>query len=1174
MAMEPPYMDDNPVVQVPSVSIPLVSIIVRTKDRPKMLMSALASIGSQSYRHIEVVLVNDGGEDISLDLVTDVLNGASSSDSDSGNIAVNYVNLPTNTGRAHAANIGLKYSGGQYVGFLDDDDEFQPDHVETLVSFLEKGDFHITYSDCSLNVKQFDPDKKEFITSESYKFFDEDFDYDLLLMENYIPLHCLMFERSALEGQTFDESFDLFEDWDFLIRVASRHPFHHVKKTTAIYNKWNVFSQITGLKELPEKSAYESIVKKHSDKINGRVLYHYWKKGISRRWNHIDAIRVIADRDGYIGKLNEETDYLKRTRDGSEKAHEEKFKKLSEENDELKRQVSQWQRRASESQRLTSQYDRLASQWQLRASEIERQVLESGRRVSELETINEEYVHRQTALENIKTSLEKQNSILERELTQSGAAIAEFDNIFNQIAGELNIANPNFPELESALIASMHKLTDLEKFYTIASNSFFWKIGLRFYSLRNRIIPDQTRRRKLYNLVKQGVYNLDKDLNVKYGTGSANRVSSTQILLRTKFSPISFTLTDTPEVSIIIPVYNKAMYTYNCLKSIHKNTTAGTYEVIVVNNSSTDNTRQVLGNINGLKTINNDKNLGFVHACNMGAMAAKGKYLMLLNNDTMVTTGWLDNLSKLFEKDETLGAAGSKLIYPDGTLQEAGGIIFSDGSGYNYGKSDKADAPAYNYLKEVDYVSGASLMIRKSAFESVGCLDTRYHPAYYEDVDLCFSLRKAGYTVVYQPKSVVVHFEGVTAGTDLSGGYKAYQEKNRYKFVEKWAGTLNGQHNSNGSLFLARERIRGQIIFMVNNYVPTYDKDAGSLRMFNIIRILLTMGAKIIYLPDNLAPLAPYTEQLQQMGVEVLFGAIDVRDYIKKFGKYIDIAFLCRPWESSRYIDLIRVYARGAKVIYDTIDLHYVREERRAAIENDPGALDNARNFKTMELSLCKKSDITIVVSETEKEILKKEVPHCKIHVLPLILDAVGSCTSFEKRKDIMFIGGFDHLPNVDGVIYFVNSILPLVLKQIPDIKLYVVGSKPKDSIMGLSSYNVIVTGYVEDVTSYFSNCRVFVSPLRYGAGVKGKIGQSMSFGLPVVTTQIGAEGLGLVNGINSIIADAACDFANGIVELYTNESLWYKLSKNGTEYVEKNFSMASSRKKIENVIESLKTTV
>jgi GT2 family glycosyltransferase len=254
-----------------------------------------------------------------------------------------------------------------------------------------------------------------------------------------------------------------------------------------------------------------------------------------------------------------------------------------------------------------------------------------------------------------------------------------------------------------------------------------------------------------------------------------------------------------PSVSIIIPSYNGIALTEACIRALQENLPADLRcEIIVVDDASTDDTPQRMRRLADrdprIKSERNAQNQGFVATCNRGAELATGDVLVFLNNDTLPQAGWLEPLLEVFEDHPDAGAAGGKLVYPDGRLQEAGGVIFSDASAANFGRGDlEIDAPLYNYLREVDYVTGALIATPRALFEKLGALDLRYRPIYYEETDYCFRMREAGYKVYYQPASLVIHLEGVTCGTDPGGGQKRYQVLNRQKFAERWRDALRRQ---------------------------------------------------------------------------------------------------------------------------------------------------------------------------------------------------------------------------------------------------------------------------------------------------------------------------------------------------------------------------------------------
>ncbi|HBM84623.1 MAG TPA: hypothetical protein DD459_13220 [Halieaceae bacterium] len=307
--------------------------------------------------------------------------------------------------------------------------------------------------------------------------------------------------------------------------------------------------------------------------------------------------------------------------------------------------------------------------------------------------------------------------------------------------------------------------------------------------------------------------------------------------------PLELTFPDfeSPTVSIIVPVHNNYSTTENCLSSILAHTDGVSYEVLVADDASSDATTSIASRMQNIRVVRQDQNLGFLHNCKRAAEEATGQYLLFLNNDTAVCKGWLEPLVNQLKCNPYVGIAGPKLLFPDGTLQEAGGIVWNDGSAWNYGRCDDPLKPEYEYVKEVDYISGACLMIRATLWHQLGGFDERFSPAYYEDTDLCFAVREAGFKVVYEPRSSVFHFEGVSNGTDIAKGVKRYQAENRRKFRDKWASVLDRENFANGErVFLARDRSgEKNCILVIDHYVPHYDKDAGSRSSLMYIRMMV-----------------------------------------------------------------------------------------------------------------------------------------------------------------------------------------------------------------------------------------------------------------------------------------------------------------------------------------------
>ena len=637
-----------------------------------------------------------------------------------------------------------------------------------------------------------------------------------------------------------------------------------------------------------------------------------------------------------------------------------------------------------------------------------------------------------------------------------------------------------------------------------------------------------------------------------------------------------------PKVSIIVPAYNEERYTMACIQSIIENTEDDiSYEIIIMDdNSSDESAQQIEKNLKNVKFISNGVNYGFIQNCNKGATFAIGEYVLLLNNDTNVQPGWLSPLLELIESSESIGMVGAKLVYPTGQLQDAGGIVWNDASGWNFGRLDDPGKPEYNYVKETDYLTGAVMMISRSLWEEIGGFDERYIPAYYDDPDLAFEVRKHGYKVVYQPKSTVVHFEGISNGTDLGSGIKKYQVINKEKFFNKWKDVLEADQFPNAQeVFWARDRsAKKRHLLYVDHYLPHYNQDAGSKATLQYLKILSENNIQVHFVGDNFYdyPDTPYLDTLQQMGIEVLHGnwyAEHFKEWFEHHGKYFDYAVLSRPHIAVKYVDVIRKNS-DAKIIYMGHDLHFLREQREYRIKGDPKYLESSKKWQETEMDLIERSDVSYFFSTVEKQEILKIDKNASVDVVPLyIYDTFKKITvPSQERQDIMFVGGFAHSPNVDAMLWFVNEVWPKVLKALPDLKFYIIGSKAPDEILALASDSVIVTGYIDDDTldAFYEKCKVVVAPLRYGAGIKGKIVDALYKGMPLVTTSIGAEGL-LDSEDTMMIADKPKKFAKSVIELYSNDTLADSYAKKALKYCKKYFSTQMAKSKMSHIFTEFK---
>lgn len=617
-----------------------------------------------------------------------------------------------------------------------------------------------------------------------------------------------------------------------------------------------------------------------------------------------------------------------------------------------------------------------------------------------------------------------------------------------------------------------------------------------------------------------------------------------------------------PEVSIVIPVYNQLRYTLQCVQSLMRVGAKRTFEILVVDDRSTDKTAAAISGLQKVRYVGRAENGGFIAACNQGAAAARGKYLVFLNNDTVVMPGWLDALYESFQSQPKVGLVGSQLLYPDGSLQEAGCLVWQDGSAWNYGRNADRQRAEFNYMRSVDYCSGASIMLPKDLFDSLAGFDVCYSPAYCEDSDLAFKIRAKGYQVLYQPYSKVVHFEGVSSGTDISKGVKAYQVTNAAKFFDRWRETLAAHRPNGKESQLERDRgYRGRVLF-VDACTPTPDRDAGSVTADNWIRILQKLGLKVTFMPqDNLAYIEGYTDRLQRRGVECAYRPAyeSIESFFENNRDVFSHVIVFRYGVAKSIYPHLERYSKGSRTIFHPMDLHFLRTQRKAELENSSALLFAAKKEEIEEMAVVAESDLVCTHSTHEMEIINKKSPATEVTISPLIFDIPGCNAPFEKRKDICFIGGYNHSPNVDAVQFFAREVMPILARQEPNIRFLVVGSQVPREFKELENKNVVIRGFVEDIAEILNSVRLCIAPLRYGAGVKGKVGISLSYGVPVVGTTCAVEGMGLTNGQDVLVANTPEEFVSQIKRAYFDRNLWSKLSEAGLKVAFNQYSLEAN---------------
>lgn len=631
-----------------------------------------------------------------------------------------------------------------------------------------------------------------------------------------------------------------------------------------------------------------------------------------------------------------------------------------------------------------------------------------------------------------------------------------------------------------------------------------------------------------------------------------------------------------PDASIVVPVYGQLAYTLNCLESLFTHESRYNFEIVIIDDVSPDESQLYLSQVKGIRYHRQPKNGGFINSCNTGGAMATGRYMVMLNNDTRVVDGWLDEMLDSFNLWPKAGLVGSKLFYADGSLQEAGGIIWRDGSSWNYGRNDDPNRPQYSHARQVDYISGCSIALPNALWHKLGGFDPLYTPAYCEDADLALRVIAGGQEVWFQPRSRIVHYEGKTSGTDTGSGIKAYQVINSKKLFLRWRERLSYRRRNADAPYFERERDVRKRILVIDITTPTPNQDAGSVQTFMALQCCLELGYKPYFVPvDNWLFQQGYTTDLQRIGVECAYAPydLDFSLYMARYGWLFDAILVYRCSVMERCLSVIREGAPQAAVMFHVADLHYLRMERTAALSGDADMWAAAAAMKQREQAMIAAADCTITHSEAEADILRAmardgDEGGCdNIVTWPLMFEYFGTRVPYAERRDVCFLGGYGHPPNADAVLYFVSEIFPLLRAAEPGIRFLIAGARAPEEISSLACEDIIFLGMVEDLRDLFDRARVFVCPLRAGAGVKGKVASSMSYGLPVVSTDIGVEGAGLTNGKQVLVANGAQPFADATLKLYRDEKLWSRISSEGQKFVKNNLSIGKGRAVLEQAV-------
>ncbi len=605
---------------------------------------------------------------------------------------------------------------------------------------------------------------------------------------------------------------------------------------------------------------------------------------------------------------------------------------------------------------------------------------------------------------------------------------------------------------------------------------------------------------------------------------------------------------DIPLTTVIIPACNLKKIR-KCLTSIRNAKIKSPFEIIIIDGNSHEDITTLCKEFPGIRMIHRDAPPGFLSAANRGAEEAKGEYLLFLNGNTEVLSGWLDELAVALYKHPEAGMIGSQIIHgKTGKLYESGNLICRNGEILPLGYNDVPEFPEFNYFREVDFSSAVSIMLRRKLFLEFNSFDEVCGSAYPEEADFALKLQRDGYRNYVMPLSrVFYHGSKHCSVSDI--------------FFKRWGNYL-ASHSlyDKASDFFAMRKYSHSRIFYLDAEVPMADRGSGGMDAIFFMEYMKKRGYDVVFHGEYTPDFIPkYTPILLRMGVECVYTPQrQVWKYLEQYGYSFDYLFVSRVYQAQCFDRLFRKYCRRAVYIFNTVDIHFVREELEAQIFNSSLRLSNAMQTKRVELLIASQADATIVISRDEKKLLEETYGLKRIMHIPQARTVRGRSGTWEERKGAVFIGSA-HLPNVDGLLYFYNEILPLLPA---DFELTVIGEALRDMVKLKEECHALLecgqikfAGFVSDLADYLDHAKMTIAPLRYGAGTKGKVASSMSYGVPCVSTSFGTQGTDMQHDVNVLIADTPRDFARCRVRLDTDFNLWMKLSDGGIDFLTENYA-------------------
>ncbi len=1033
---------------------PLVSIICRTMGRPE-LGAALASAAGQTHSPLEIILVDAAA--LGESAYREVCAGK----------PVVFAAPESPLSRPAAANFGLRRARGEYLLLLDEDDWLAPDHVEHLSRYLtSQRQARAAYSSTR---------KTDIAGDAVLETFRQQFDRLLLMRDNYIPIHSMLFARALVEeGCRFDENFNIFEDWDFWLQLSEHTDFHHIDRCTAFYRAGGA-SHTADLDDHLQRFDPEHELGKAR-----AAVYDKWL----RRW------------DG----------------------------------DRLNRLLGAGQRDLAESVG--------------RAGELGREIERLAR-------------SRQQADQSLKE--------LGRELTETRNETRKIEARLNARIHQLQVANVNLHDTVKELRGNLQDVF----------NSRSWKMTRPYRALGAWLKPEPAAADIDENAPARAASSAREPLQRAESGDCKAAFDRRAVAAMEEFfagsEKLRFPATANPSLSVLLVFHGQAHLSLLCLYALLENADVP-FELIIVDNASGDRTDELLDRLEHVKLIRNADNRGFVKAVNQGAELAAGEFLLLLNNDAFIEPGALGSALDVLREDAGAGAVGGRIALLDGTLQEAGNIIWRDGSCAGYGRGGNPEDGAFRFRREVDYCSGAFLMFRTAQFRELGGFDESFAPAYYEESDFCLRLRQRGLRVIYQPKARLRHYEFASAGGMESAA--AMQEKNRALFRAKHAAFLERRPNPDPARIVhARAGNDHPNVLLIDDAVPHASLGSGYPRCRHIVRLLADMPLNVTFYPLQF-PIDSWDEVYRSLpeNVEVLLnrGRSGLAELLTERAGFYSHVMVSRPTNMAFFnavLESLPAEARRFNIIYDAEAVFAGRELLWRELQGELIDEDEKKRVLAGELELADKASAVITVSAAEAELFRAH-GRDRVVVLGHGMEPAGPPAAFDGRRGLLFVGALkdEHSPNVDSLLWFACNVLPLVEREIADLQLHVAGNTGAPSLASIERPNIHMKGRVEILDGLYRDCRVFIAPTRFAAGIPYKVHEAAARGIPAVVTPLLARQLGWRHEQEVLVGDGPESFAEQCLRLYRDAGLWERLSAAAREAVARDCSEQRFRETLESL--------